>query len=245
LTQRTEIYSCMDTSFLRELAENINLSFRSHAETDKETLINLLNKKISPDNADIVFKMYLTCFNAQEVAQVIKPKGMEEIVYAVAKFFKKTTNCLYEVTVGARRCDVVLFLDDEIIAIEVKSAQDQMKSAPSQLSYYATWANKVFLAYDSKHKRIVDKLNLAEKGIGLLEFNEGTVNLMKNASFEEKSPEYILSLMTYGYLRRVSRKFNVNAEGKKKDIAKSLLSKISPTEAKDVFKDFLKTRALR
>jgi hypothetical protein len=47
LTQRTEIYSCMDTSFLRELAENINLSFRSHADTDKDDLVKLLEKKIS------------------------------------------------------------------------------------------------------------------------------------------------------------------------------------------------------
>jgi hypothetical protein len=238
----------MEISFLRELAENINLSFRSHAETDKETLVNLLTKKISSEKADTVFKMYLTCFNAQEVAQVIKPKGMEEIVYAVEKFFKKTTNCtncLYEVTVGARRCDVVLFLDNEITAIEVKSAQDQMKNAPLQLSYYATWANKVFLAFDSKHKRTIGKLNLAEKGIGLLEFNEGNVNLVKNASYEEKSPEYILSSMTYGYLRKVARKCNANTEGKKKDIAKSIVSKISTTEAKDVFKDFLRTRALR
>lgn len=235
----------MNTSFLRELAENINLSFRSHAETDKETLINLLDKKISPEKADIVFKMYLTCFNAQEVAQVIKPKGMEEIVCAVEKFFKEATNCLYEVTVGARRCDIVLFLGNEIIAIEVKSAQDQMKSAISQLSYYATWANKVFLAYDSKHKRTVDKLNLAKKNIGLLEFNAGNVNLVKTASFEEKSPEYILSLMTYSYLRKVSKKFNVNPQGKKKDIAKSLLLKISSDEAKEVFKAFLNTRALR
>jgi hypothetical protein len=37
----------MDTSFLRELAENINLSFRSHADTDKDDLVKLLEKKIS------------------------------------------------------------------------------------------------------------------------------------------------------------------------------------------------------
>jgi hypothetical protein len=78
----------MNASFLRELAENINLSFRSHSDTDKETLVKLLEKKISSEKADIIFKMYLTCFNAQEIAQAIKPKGMEEIVIAVEKFFK-------------------------------------------------------------------------------------------------------------------------------------------------------------
>ncbi len=244
MTQRTEIYSSMDASFLRELAENINLSFRSHAETDKESLVRLLDKKISPEKADTVFKMYLSCFNAEQVAKAIKPKGMEEIVFAVQKLFK-TSTCLYEVTVGARRCDIVLFNDSEIIAVEVKSAQDQLKSATSQLSYYATWANRVFLAYDSRHKRTVDKLGIVEKGFGLLEFDRGTVKIMKNASMQESKPEQNLSLMTYSYLRKIAKRFNVQNNGKKIDIARHLAQKIPASEANEIFKVFLKTRSLR
>jgi hypothetical protein len=236
----------MNETFLRELAENINLSFRSHADTDKETLVKLLNKKISPEKADTVFKMYLTCFKATEVAQAIKPKGMEEITSAVENFFKLSSlDCLYEVTVGSHRCDIVLFVENDIIAVEVKSAQDQMKTAASQLKYYSTWADKVFLAYDSKHRRTIDKLGLKEKGIGLLEFNKGKLKSIQNASFQEKNADYRLSLMTYDYLRNIARAFSVGIEGKKQDMAERLSRKLSASQAKTIFKDFLKTRSLR
>jgi len=245
VTQRTAIYSRMHASFLRELAENINLSFRSHADTDKEDLVKLLNKKISPQKADTVLKMYLTCFAAKEVAEAIKPKGMEEVIIAVEKFFKTSSDCLYEVTVGSRRCDLVLFVGDAIIAIEVKSAQDQMKTALSQLSYYATWANKVYLAYDSRHRRTADRLCITNEGIGLLEFNKGNIELVYDASFNEKDMEYLYSIMTYTFLRTVAKRFNVHINGTKQDIAKRLKQKTTAPEAKTIFKNFLKTRALR
>lgn len=236
----------MNVSFLRELAENINLSFRSHADTDKEALVRLLNKKISPEKADTVLKMYLTCFNATEVAQAIKPRGMEEITIAVEGFFKLSTNdCLYEVTVGSRRCDMILLVKNDIIAVEVKSAQDQMKTATSQLKYYSTWADMVFLAYDAKHRRTVDKLGLREKGMGLLEFNKGHLKLIQSACFREKSADYRLSLMTYDYLRNVARAYSVSAEGKKQDMAERLSKTLLASHAKTIFKDFLKTRSLR
>jgi len=69
----------MNMPFLRESAENINLSFRSHADTDKETLVNLLDRKIGPEKADTVFKMYLTCFDAKEVTKVIKLRGCKKL----------------------------------------------------------------------------------------------------------------------------------------------------------------------
>lgn len=236
----------MATSFLRELAENINLSFRSHADTDKDALVKLLDRKISSDKAETIFKMYLTCFNASDIAQAIRPKGMEEIVIAVQKFFRlSTVDCLYEVTVGARRCDIVLFIKDDVIAVEVKSAQDQMKTATSQLDYYSTWADKVFLAYDSKHRRTVDKLCLGEKGIGLLEFDKGNLKLMQNASFQEKGADCFLSLMTYDYLRSIARASNVRVEGKKREIAERVSRTVPSLQAKAIFKNFLKKRALR
>jgi hypothetical protein len=244
MEQKTDLYSCMNTSFLRELAENINLSFRSHTNTEKETLVKLLNKKISPEKADIVFKMYLTCFDAKDVAQVIRPKGMEEIIIAVERIFNRS-ECLYEVTVDSRRCDVVFLFNDETIAVEVKSAQDKMKTVTSQLDSYMDWANKVFLAYDVKHRSSVEKLGIAEKGIGLIEFNKGKTQLRRDASCAEKNAEYRLSLMTYDYLRKTAKTFGVGSEGRKQDLARRLIEQISQKEAQAIFRDFLKTRALR
>lgn len=235
----------MNANFLRELAENINLSFRSYADTDKETLVNLLDKKINPEKTETLFKMYLSCFDAKEVAEIIRPKGMEEIVIAVKRFFRLSTECLYEVTVGSRRCDIVLFINGSIIAIEVKSAQDQLKNAISQLNYYSTWANKVYLAYDSKHKRAIDKLGITKMDVGLLEFNNGTIQTIKEQSYQEHKSSLLLSLMTYEYLTKIAKAYSVNTKGKKIDIANALGLKLSTVETKSIFKDFLKIRALR
>jgi hypothetical protein len=64
--RKTAIYSAMNSEFLRELAENLNLSFRSYTDTDKTTLVKLLDKKIDQGKTEIIFKMYLTATrNAQ------------------------------------------------------------------------------------------------------------------------------------------------------------------------------------
>lgn len=246
LTHGVAIYSSMNIHFLRELAEKINLSFRSHADTEKETLVKLLDKKFSPEKADTVFKMYLTCFDAEEVAKAVRPKGMEEIVVAVKKFFKTShANCIYEVTVGSRRCDVVCFVGDSIIAVEVKSSQDHIKNAEKQLVDYSTWANQVFLAYDVKHKKSVAKLNSRTNGIGLLEFDDENIQLVENAVFEERDSLCLLSLMTYTHLKKIARVHNVDRNGKKQELAKRLSREISSHEVKSLFNDFLKMRALR
>jgi hypothetical protein len=235
----------MNTSFLRELAENINLSYRSHAETDRETLVNLLDKKISPEKASVLFKMYLSCVDAKEVAELIRPKGMEEIVIAVKRFFKLSTECLYEVTVSSRRCDIVIFVNGSIVAIEVKSAQDQLKNAVNQLSDYSTWANKVYLAYDSKHKRAIEKLGIRELNIGLLEFKSGKMQMIKDSSYIEHESSKLLSLVTYEYLAKIAKSNMIGTRGKKVDIAKALCFKLSEKEILNIFRNFLKNRTLR
>ena len=223
LVQRTTtVYSGMNTSFLRELAENINLSFRSHADTDKETLVRLLDKKISSEKSELVYKMYLTCFDAKDVAHIIKPKGMDEIVEKVKTLFK-TSECLYEVTVGSNRCDLVFLSEREIIAVEVKSAQDKMKNAVDQLNSYSQWANQIFLAYDIKHRPTLAKLDLSNKKFGLIEFNHGTTTVTHESLSEEKAIDSVLTLMTYGYLGKIARDNKLSSTGRKQDIAARLV----------------------
>jgi hypothetical protein len=244
LTQKTPIYDSMNVVFLRELAENINLSFRSHSCSDKASLVRLLDKKISADKTETVLKMYLTCCDAKDIAQAIKPKGMDEIAAKVKRLFN-TPECLYEVTVGSNRCDLVFLVEEEIVAMEIKSGQDSMKNALSQLKSYAQWANRVFLAYDIKHKPIVDQSGLSEKGIGLIEFNRGTVNIKKQAVSEEKNIETVLSLVTYDRLVKLARTNNIRSTGSKQEIALELKQHLSKKQLLEFFNNYLKSRALR
>lgn len=236
-------YSGIDTTFLREVAEGINLSFRFYGNKNKDALLRILRKKLTIEKMDFVSKMYLMCCDAQEVVQVIKPKGMSEIVESVENFFK-AQEYLHEVTVGSRRCDVVFFVGNRIIAVEVKSSLDKLSSVLAQLEDYKKWANEVYLAYDVRHKQKVKQLQLTKKGIGLLEFKNGDLYNLHNSAFQEKSKVDFLALMTYNYLRKIATTFTTDLKGGKQAIAERLSPKISLKETKELFKEFLGTRAL-
>jgi len=219
----------MEISFLRELVEGINLSFRFHGDKSKDALLKILHRKLDAEKIDTVFKLYLVCYEAKDIVQVIKPKGMSEIVETIKKYLK-TSEYLNEVTVGSHRCDLVFFSGDDINAIEVKSSLDKMSSALEQLDYYKNWANKVYLAYDVKHKSTVKRLQLVEKGIGLLEFTKGKIRNIHDATFQQKHKVDLLSLMTYNYLRKIASRFEVDLRGGKLAIAKRLSQKTTLKE---------------
>lgn len=233
----------MELSFLRELAEGINLSFRFHGDKSKDALLKILKRKLDAEKMDIAFKMYLICYQAKDVVQIIKPKGMSEIV-ETAKTFFKASEYLHEVTVGSRRCDLVFFSGKDINAIEVKSSLDKLTSALDQLEYYRKWANRVYLAYDVKHRRTVRRLPFIEKGFGLLEFARGDMRAIYEASFQEKQKVDLLSLMTYNYLRKIASSFEIDLKGGKRIIAERLSQKFTLGEAKRLFQGFLRARAL-
>ena len=239
---RNELYN-LDISFLRSIAEGINLSFRYYGDKSKEDLLNIINRKLDTENRDVIFKMYLTCYEADKIIYKIKPKGMSEIVGAIEKFFKKE-EYLYEVTVGARRCDVVFFSDNDIIAIEIKSSLDNVIGALDQLNYYKKWADKIYLAYDIKHIKTIEKLSIEDFGIGLLEYSNGEIKLINKPHFQNHNSIYRLSFMTYNYLRNIAKKHQVDLDDGKQAISMRLKEKISDNEAKKIFQTFLKERTL-
>jgi len=238
-----DYYSNMDVSFLRELVEGINLSFRFHGDKGKDALLRILQRKLDAEKIDVAFKMYLVCYEARDVIPLIKPKGMSEIVETVKSFFK-ASEYLHEVTVGSRRCDLVFFSGNSINAVEVKSSLDNISHALAQLEYYKKWANQVYLAYDVKHRQRVKRLPIVKKGVGLLEFTKGEISNIHDASFQEKHKVDLLSLMTYSNLRKIAVTFKVDLKGGKRAIAKRLSRKIILDETKSLFRDFLRARAL-
>lgn len=236
-------YSNMELSFLRELVEGINLSFRFHGDKNKDALLKILRRKLDAEKMDVAYKMYLVCYDAKDVVQIVKPKGMFEIVESVEAFFT-ASEYLYEVTVGSRRCDLVFFSERSINAIEVKSSLDNIQKALDQVKDYQKWANKVYLAYDIKHDKKVRYLPFKENGVGLLQFSNGNVQLIDDAATQEHEKATLLSLMTYNHLRKIARGFKVDMKGRKQAIAKRVSKYLTEDEAIDSFQQFLRTRAL-
>jgi hypothetical protein len=91
----------------------------------------------------------------------------------------------------------------------------------------------------------VDQSGLSEKGIGLIEFNRGTVNIKKQAVSEEKNIETVLSLVTYDRLVKLARTNNIRSTGSKQEIALELKQHLSKKQLLEFFNNYLKSRALR
>lgn len=232
-----------DTPLLRSLAESLNLSYRYYGDKNKDDLLKIIYRKLDPDKRKIFINMYLMCYELDDIIERIKPSGMSEIVEAVEKFFNKD-EYLHEVTVGSHRCDVIFFSDMDINAIEIKSSLDKINTAFDQLNYYKKWANKVYLAYDIKHKKTICKMPFKKLGIGLLEHSKGEIIFINKSNFQYHDKINLLTYMTYNYLRKIAKKYKVNLKGGKQDISRKLSEKITDNEAKKIFKNFLRARAL-
>lgn len=232
-----------DFTFLRGLAEGVNLSFRYHGDKSAQDLMKILQKKLGAEKLDTVFKMYLACYELEEIVQEVRPRGMSEIVNALESFFSDHEH-LEEVTVGSRRCDVVILSGTSSIAIEVKSSLDKVSSALAQLSYYKKWANEVYLAYDVQHKNVVRKLPFVENGVGLLQFSKRRIYEIHKSPFYPQEKATLLSLMTFEYLRNIALDYRVKLEGGKQAISHRLCDLITQYEVQGLFQDFLRSRAL-
>jgi len=241
--QRLVSIAIRDSSFLRSLAEGVNLSFRYHGDKTVQDLMRILRKKLGSEKMNMVFKMYLACYELEDIIQMVKPKGMSEVVSAIESFFGDCEH-LEEVTVGLRRCDIVVLSGINTIAIEVKSSLDKVSGALAQLEYYRKWASEVYLAYDEQHDETVRKLPFVENGFGLLQFSKHRINLTQKSSFHPPEKATLLSLMTYRYLKEIALTYGVKYEGGKQVISQRFSSMISQYEAQGFFQEFLKSRAL-
>lgn len=239
---KVEQLSRCNIAFLRDLAEKINFSYRHYGHKSKSDLLKTLSNKLNFESVDAIVKMYLLCLDAEDVVREIKPATKEEIAKAVSVFFGSGES-LRETSVGNRICDVVLLMSDEVIAIEVKSAVDRVSRAFEQVTHYKLWANKVYLAYDLKHKRKVKELALCDKGVGLLEYSEGEIKEECKALPYKPDNVTLFEFMTYQYLKKTARYFGVTVKGKKKEIAARLNKKVSREKTQKLFQHFLTSRA--
>lgn len=241
MSKLKELSRC-DSNFLKELAKHINVAYRHYGHEHKSTLVKTLSRKLNSESIETVVKMYLLCFDAKEIAQKVKPSGMREIVEALTSHFG-SGEYLYEVKVGSRVCDVVLLLDNETIAIEIKSALDKVSYVTEQVAYYKSWANRVYLAYDIHHRQKVEELSLCTQGIGLLEYSKNGIEEKCVATFRFLDAVDFLQFMTYRQLRYVAKRFDVTFDGKKEEIARRLSQKIIHNHAQQLFQDFLRNRS--
>ena len=232
-----------DLEFLEDLASRIGTSPRNHWIHEKRKLISILSQKLDSVEAGMVFKSYLLCLNPQKIVEKLAPRQLRELTNAVKRFLA-CDKYLQEVIVGRLRCDLVGIRGADILAIEIKSARDKIKNALQQVKYYQLWAKEVYLAYDRKHARKVDKLAFRQLGVGLLEVSDSyTVRLEWKPTRNPADPKILLSFFTTKYLRKIARLHKISTTGSKNEIAKSLSYTLDKRKINELLVSYLKSRA--
>jgi hypothetical protein len=233
--------SRLDTGFLRELASylnrNRNNSHTYYAGKDRDYLLNLLSNRLTTAEVSTVRKQYLMCLDVRETAQTISPDSVTDIQTAVECYFDESG--VYEVKVGPRVCDLVF--PEELVAVEIKSATDRVDRATEQIADYREWGDEVFLAYDSEHSGRIPP-QLQSSGVGLLEYSDGSVRLIRDAEEHCIPPEKLLSQMTYQDLLTISKSHGVSSGGGKNEIVTRLSDKVTKSEARAIFSNYLRNR---
>lgn len=224
MLSKLESLSRCDRDFLLDFAKEVNLTYRFYSKMeDKEKLLRIIDNKFDSKAIDSIVKRYLLCYDAKEVAKLVIPDSVIEIFGTLPKALGDG-DYIREVTLGARTCDVVLLQNDELIAIEIKSARDKVSRALKQLEYYKQWANKVYLAYDFRHGYAIKTLFHSDD-IGLIECHEGAAEVKHHASHRELDGKCRLQFMTYKFLKDVAKKHKIKKTRKElmvRELSKSL-----------------------
>lgn len=239
IVKKMQKLSAMNTDFLRELASTLLLQYRDYSKYEREDIIKILDKKLTADDIDIVSDLYSLCVPPRKIAEKIKREDMFNVRKAVEMFFSGK-DFLHEVLIDSRKCDVVFCDGGSVVAIEIKSGNDKIKRAIEQTNFYKRWANEVYLAFDRSHKNFVLQSDFVSNGVGLLEYSEGKIHQLREASHQKINSYNRLLFITYRDLAKTARNANVNFKGTKKEIAMKVSKKLSPDVIDKLFCDYLR-----
>lgn len=240
-TKLEELSRC-DSDFLLTIAKETNLSYSYYSPNNKEQIINILCNRFNYDTIQTIVDLYLLCCDAYEVADIIKPHGMDQISVKVPEYFGDG-EYLYEVRIGRRICDIILLKNNNIISVEIKSGSDKISSAVEQVQNYQTWSNQTYLIYDRRHKNyIFNSPFFMENGVGLLEYSNGTLQNIRNSRINNLEKKTLLNLMTYNYLKKISKLYGIKNTNKKVEMICELNRIITNNKTQKFFKDYIRNR---
>lgn len=237
--KKIEKLSGMNTDFLRELATGLLLSFRDYSNYGQDDIIKLLCNKLTLSEIETITELFFLCVPPREIGEKIKQEDMFDLRNVVENFFAGK-DFLHEVTIDWRRCDVVFCDKKAVVAIEIKSKNDNIRKAVEQTNFYKLWANKVYLAFDHSHKKFVLQSDLANNGVGLLEYSDDKIRQLKEPIHREINPYNLLLFMTYRYLAKIAKRIKVHPKGTKKEIARRISENLPPQNINKLFNEYLK-----
>jgi len=240
-TTKRDALDRTDTAFLRSLASELNGeyfgSYREYSDYGRDEILDLVVNKLTVEEVNIVLSRYLLCHSPRDIAEAIKPDETSKIKEAVKEQFGD--DCIFEVKINDRYCDVAF--PDRLIAVEVKSARDRAERAVAQTDDYKRWADEVYLAYDDSLEDAVPD-QLSSNGVGLLRYENGSVEVRKEAESSASKSEGLLMSMTYDELKTIAKGQNISASGAKKEISSRIAENLSERVVREAFADYLRSR---
>jgi hypothetical protein len=236
--KQEELLRC-DYDFLYTLTKEVNLAYRNYNYPSKSYLINLLSSKFDSKAIKEIVDLYMLCFDAEYVANMVKPDSVGKITNSIKEFFEQN-QVIYEVPLGKRTCDIIIIKNNEINAIEIKSARDKIVSAIEQLKYYQLWSNKVYLVYDEVHKNNINRYKNTD--FGLLEYSHGIIREIQVPKYNSLQKEVILNFMSYSFIRKMMSYYRLKRVNGKKEMVKELNKKISNESIQNLFINYLNSK---
>lgn len=240
-TTKRDALDRTDATFLRSLASELNGeyfgSYREYSDYDRDEILDLMVNKLTVEEVNVVVSRYLLCHSPSDIATEIKPDETRKIKEAVVEHLGD--ECVFEAKVDDRYCDIAI--PDKRIAVEVKSARDRVERAVAQTDDYKGWADEVYLAYDDSLEDAVPD-QLASNGVGLLRYEDGSVEVRKEAECSASTSKDLLMSMTYDDLTTMAKSRNISASGGKQVISSRIAEDLSEGEVREEFAEYLRSR---
>lgn len=216
----------MDNIFLNSFATNLLVSYRDYSNVTGDTLVKLLSNKLSKEQIDLVVSMYYMGCSLEDILTMVKPDDMFDISKACINFFPNM-KYLSEVKMGQRKCDLVFYDTEKIIALEIKSKNDSALRSIGQLKDYSMWSHLTYLVFDEYHEEKILNSELNTNGTGLLKYSKGTINIIKYPQERTIDWTKVLPLLTKNDLIRIATTNKIRYTGDKNRIIQRILNKVN------------------
>lgn len=132
-----------------------------------------------------------------------------------------------------RRVDLVVFQDDKIIALEIKSENDSLRRLAGQVSDYLEYFDKVIIVSSTKHLKEVCSVIPPKVGVWEMDDTKEKIRRVRVGRLEKvKDAGVYFSMMKADELRKLARKNNIGTRMMRRSELLDALSGLSLYETK-------------
>ena len=190
---------------------------------------------------DVIYEKYLLCIDVINILNNLSLNNINQMKSLIKRdiYYDEWYD---EVHIGNKYCDIVGFNKNEIMAIELKSMNDDLRNVIAQLTYYKKWANKVLLVVDKKHEKKSKNIMNIYNWFGLYVVNNDKLEKVKYPPLLNINYNESYKMMTYEYLKKIAKKIGIRVKGKKNILIHDIINNMTNIEKFQYLIDYISYR---